>query len=155
MADKQSKKDFSILVVDDEPLTRKSLAEVLRLEGYDVRMAQDAETAAVLIKDNPVHLVIADIKLPQKSGLDLLAQIKEAFPTIDVILMTGHGTIGSAIRAVKAGAFDYFTKPLDDEEVKASIQKLFTRKMGSAPLEETISTVKFEHAWKPAFKMGI
>ncbi|MDP1853746.1 MAG: sigma-54 dependent transcriptional regulator [Candidatus Omnitrophota bacterium] len=113
-----------ILVVDDEPLIRKSLHEILRLEGYKVISASSATEALQKIKENNVNIVITDVKMPGMDGIELLKAIKKDKPKVSVILITGHGNIETAVEAMKLGAFDYVTKPLVDNEIKIIIQKI-------------------------------
>ncbi len=119
---------FQILIVDDEPLIRESLYEILRIEGYRVQMAPSAEDALEQLKKNPVDIVVTDFKLPKMTGLQLLEEIKNTYDEIEVILITGYGSIESAVEAMKKGAFDYITKPINDNEIKIVIQKIADKK---------------------------
>ncbi|MFA5087612.1 MAG: sigma-54 dependent transcriptional regulator [Candidatus Omnitrophota bacterium] len=115
---------FSILIVDDEPLIRESLYEIFRIEGYIVYMAHSGEEAREMIKTNRINIVIADLKLPEMSGIDLLIDIKKKQPDIEVILITGYGSIETAVKAMRKGAYDYITKPINDNEIKLLINKI-------------------------------
>ena len=117
-----------ILIADDEPLIRKSLYETLRLEGYEAEMAGDGAEAWEKIEKLPIDIVVADIKMPRLSGVDLLKQTKAKYPDIAVILITGYGTIEQAVEAMRLGATDYITKPIMDDEIKIVIKKLFDQK---------------------------
>lgn len=117
-----------ILIVDDEPLIRKSLYESLRLEGYEAEMASDGEEALQKIAQIPIDLMIADIKMPKLSGLDLLKEVKVKYPDISVLLITGYGTIDQAVEAMRLGAADYITKPIMDGEIQLVIKKIFEQK---------------------------
>ena len=103
-----------ILVVDDEAEIRNSLEEILREEGYSVAGAASAGEAAVLLQDVPFDVVLLDIWLPDRDGLDVLGDIRqmaqEARP--EVVIISGHGTIEAAVKATKRGAFDFLEKPL-------------------------------------------
>jgi two-component system nitrogen regulation response regulator NtrX len=103
-----------ILVVDDEAEIRNSLEEILREEGYSVAGAASAGEAAVLLQDVPFDVVLLDIWLPDRDGLDVLGDIRqmaqEARP--EVVIISGHGTIEAAVKATKLGAFDFLEKPL-------------------------------------------
>lgn len=120
--------NHNILIVDDEPLIRKSLYEILRIEGYNVQMADTAEAALEIIHATPMDIVVTDLKLPQMSGLDLLTHIKKETPKTEVILITGFGSIESAVAAMKTGAFDYVSKPINDNEIKIIINKIIEKK---------------------------
>jgi len=106
-----------ILVTDDEPGMRRSLAMMLRREGYVVVEASGGEEAIDHLAKDVFELVIADLKMEPVSGLDLLRQAKQMSPYVEVILMTAFGTIASAVEAMKLGAFDFITKPFQAEEI--------------------------------------
>ncbi|PIQ89448.1 MAG: hypothetical protein COV72_02785 [Candidatus Omnitrophica bacterium CG11_big_fil_rev_8_21_14_0_20_42_13] len=117
-----------ILIVDDEPLIRSSLQEALRIDGYDVKSASCADEALANISQNSIDIVITDLKMPGLSGMQLLKVVKDKYPQIAVVLITGHGNIETAVEAMKSGAFDYITKPLVDSEIKVIIQKIAEQK---------------------------
>jgi len=97
---------YRILVVDDEPLIRESLYEILRIEGYRVQMAASGEDALSAMDKGQIDIMVTDFKLPQMSGLELLAEVKEKFSKTEVIVITGYGSIETAVDAMKKGAFD-------------------------------------------------
>lgn len=121
MMDRRDNLNYSMLIVDDEPLIRESLFEIFKIEGFRVQMASTAEEAMVLMQKNPVHIVITDLKLPNMSGLELLQEIKRDYPRSEVIVITGYGSIETAVEAMKIGAFEYITKPINDSEIKIII----------------------------------
>ena len=125
---KERNSKYGILIVDDEPLIRESLYEILRIDGYRALMAPTGEEALALIKDQRVDIVLTDMKLPQMSGLDLLEKLKQIHPETAVILITGYGSIETAVQAMKQGAFDYITKPINDHEIKLIIKKIVDHK---------------------------
>lgn len=126
---RQHKSDFKILIVDDEPLIRESLYEILRIEDYQARMAASAEEAlSILETENECDIVITDYKLPQMNGIDLLSRIKKDHPHIEVILITGYGNIEMAVDAMKIGAYDYISKPINDNEFKMTIDKIVEKR---------------------------
>ncbi|MBI4341178.1 MAG: sigma-54-dependent Fis family transcriptional regulator [Candidatus Omnitrophica bacterium] len=112
-----------ILVVDDDPLIRGSLYEMLRGRHYDVEMASNGAEAMEHLKRRKFQLVLTDWKMPQIDGMSLLAHIKRAQPEVNVVLITGFGNISSAVEAMREGAFDYLTKPIQPEELEATIQR--------------------------------
>lgn len=122
-------KNKYILVVDDEPLTRESLCEILRIEGYKVNQASDGEEALELIKKNRPEIIVTDLKMPKVDGLTLLRKVKLKYPDIAVVLSTGYGSIETAVKAMKEGAFDYVTKPIIDNEIKIIIQRIYNQKL--------------------------
>jgi DNA-binding NtrC family response regulator len=127
MARNKSKNAY-ILIVDDDPLVKYSLEELLSLEGYPVKSVYDAESALATLQSNPCDVLIADINLPGLDGFDLLTSVKDKYPDIIVILITGYGTIEDAVKGIKLGAYEYITKPLNDDEVKISIERAVEQK---------------------------
>ena len=118
-----------ILIVDDEPLTRKSLFEILKFDGYQVSMASNGQEALDGIADNGIpDVVISDLKMPEIDGLTLLRTLKSKYPDTAVVLMTAYGSIENAVEAMKEGAFDYVTKPIVDSEIKIVIQRIFKQR---------------------------
>ncbi|MBD3246003.1 MAG: response regulator [Candidatus Omnitrophica bacterium] len=117
-----------ILIVDDEPLTRKSLQEILRKDGYAVSSAGDGENACEIVAREVPDVVLTDFKLPGMDGLQLLKKIKEQYPGIEVVLITAYGSIEHAVKAMREGAFDYVTKPIIDDEIKIIIRRVFEQK---------------------------
>lgn len=126
--DKLNKNEFKLLIVDDEPLIRESLYEIFRIEGYNVQMAHTAEHALGIMEKLEFDIVVTDFKLPEMSGLELLREIKDRHEKTEVILMTGYGSIETAVDAMKKGAYDYITKPINDSEIKIIIDKIIDRK---------------------------
>ncbi len=106
----------SILVVDDNEGVRSFIAEALRDSGYDVSTAPDGTDAAAMIEKQSFHLVITDLKMPKMGGMALLEKVMERSPETAVIVLTAHGTVDTAVSAMKLGAFDYLTKPLSGPE---------------------------------------
>jgi two-component system nitrogen regulation response regulator NtrX len=113
-----------ILVVDDEAEIRSSLEEILREEGYGVASAPDAGEAMVLLRDTPYDVVLLDIWLPGRDGLEVLAEIRELSPEIrpEVLIVSGHGTIEAAVKATKLGAYDFLEKPLSLERTLIAVK---------------------------------
>ena len=116
-----------ILVVDDDPLIRGSLYEMLRGQRYDVEMASDGSEAMDHLKRRTFQLVITDWKMPQTDGMSLLSYVKSRHPDTNVILITGFGNVSSAVDAIRQGAFDYLTKPIQPEELEDTIKRALTQ----------------------------
>ena len=116
-----------ILVVDDDPLIRGSLYEMLRGRRFEVEMASDGTEAMEHLKRRSFHLVLTDWKMPQVDGVSLLNHIKSHYPQVSVILITGFGSITSAVDAIQQGAFDYLTKPIQPEELEETIQRALSQ----------------------------
>lgn len=103
----------TILVIDDEQAIRKALKEILTFEGFTVDEAADGAEGLKKIKEGNHNVILCDIKMPKMDGLEVLAATREAKPDTPFILISGHGTIETAVEAVKNGAFDYISKPPD------------------------------------------
>ncbi len=112
-----------ILVIDDDPAVRELLQETLEQEGYTVSVAGDGGTGLQLAKDNPIQIAVTDYQLPDLDGLDIIDRLSRLDAKIIPIMMTGFGTIQVAVRAMKAGAFDFITKPFDPETVAVVVRK--------------------------------
>ncbi|NWG01942.1 MAG: sigma-54-dependent Fis family transcriptional regulator [Syntrophaceae bacterium] len=121
-----SKKD-SILVVDDAPDTLELLQRNLESQGYQVFTASDANKAIKILETTAMDLVITDLKMPGASGIDLIRHIRENFKDIEVMMITGYPTIESAVKAVKAGAEEYLTKPFTDTELFSAVQQVLEK----------------------------
>ncbi|UCF66884.1 MAG: sigma-54-dependent Fis family transcriptional regulator [Acidobacteriota bacterium] len=119
----------SILVVDDEEVIRDVLAALLdRQGGYDVHLAEGALDAERILASRPIDLVLLDLMLPGVSGLELLRGIRSDDPQREVIMMTAHGSVETAVEAMKAGAFHYLTKPFQNDEVLLLVDSALTRR---------------------------
>jgi two-component system, NtrC family, response regulator AtoC len=112
-----------VLIVDDELNIRRVLAAMLAREGYEVTTAADGEQALAVLHKTPVHVLVTDLVMPRMGGMELLGRVAAEFPDVPVIVITAHGTVDSAVQALKAGAFDYITKPFEQEELKKVIAK--------------------------------
>jgi DNA-binding NtrC family response regulator len=113
----------SILIIDDDPTILDSCNQVLRREGYSVTPVPDGEIGLQAFKKELFHVVILDVMLPGMGGMEVMAKIKGDNPETPVIIITGYGSIGSAVEAIKQGAFEYLTKPFTPEELRISIRK--------------------------------
>jgi len=120
--------DYTILVVEDEAVQLESLAGFLTKQGYRVLKAANPENALVTVRENAVDIVLSDFKMPRMSGDELLEAIKEINPSVQVIIMTAYGTVESAIDAMKLGAADYITKPIDLYRLQVLIRNIVERK---------------------------
>jgi two-component system response regulator HydG len=119
-----------VLVVDDEPSLLRALEAVLRKKGYQVTALDSPIVATQKLAQEDFDVALVDIKMPQLSGLELLNAIKHRRPEVEVIMMTGHATVEAALAAVRAGAYDFLTKPFEDVELVArAVAKAAERKM--------------------------
>ncbi|MEA4900044.1 sigma-54 dependent transcriptional regulator [Desulfitobacterium sp.] len=112
-----------ILILDDEEELRAVIAQRLKRRGYEIWEAGSAKEGMDLLRESLFDLVLLDLRLPDGNGLTFLPQIKERQPDLQVVMLTGHGTVESAIEAMKKGAFDYLMKPCDLSELEITLQK--------------------------------
>ena len=113
-----------ILIIDDEVIMRESLAAWLERDGYDIETAASGETGLAKLNATRFDILLVDIKLEGISGLDVLKQVKESDPDVDVVMITAYGSIATAIEAMKNGAYDYLLKPFDPNELGVLIEKI-------------------------------
>jgi len=112
-----------ILVVDDESATCEMLSDILELQGYDTDTSEDGVAALEKIKDGNFNIVISDLKMPRMDGHTLLKNIKKGYPNILVVIMTAYGSLESAVRSIREGAYDYITKPINSDLVVNIIKR--------------------------------
>ena len=112
-----------ILVVDDEPSHRQMLEVVLSAEGYEIHQAGDGQEAINLVEERFYDLILMDNRMTQMGGIEALKKIKEISPGIPVIIMTAYASVSTAVDALKSGAYDYLTKPLEIDKLKILIDK--------------------------------
>ncbi|HDR14476.1 MAG TPA: sigma-54-dependent Fis family transcriptional regulator [Desulfobacteraceae bacterium] len=117
-------KSMRLMVVEDGKSQREMLSGFLRGEGHNVLEAEDGPDGLALLKENYIDLMLLDYKMPGMDGMEVLEKAKEITPEIDVIMMTAYGTVETAVNAMKAGAADYLTKPVDLEEVRILLHRL-------------------------------
>ena len=115
---------IKLLVVDDEQSIRRLCMTIGGSLGFSCDEAESAETASTRLETDPPDLVLTDLKLPNQSGVDLLKQIKSVLPRSEVAIMTGHGSIESAVDAMKLGAYDYIEKPFRVEKMRLLLQRM-------------------------------
>ena len=115
---------MKVLVVDDEPAIRFSLGELLEADGHDVTAAEHAPAALALLETQRFDLVLSDLTMPAMSGLELLDELRARHPDVVFVLVTAHGDERMAVRALRAGAYDYIPKPFDNDEVRATVARV-------------------------------
>jgi len=122
-----------VLIVDDEPNLRKILSAQLSRDGYDVLSAEDGEQGLAVLREHHIDLVVTDLKMPKIDGMQLLREALREDPDLPIVMITAHGTVDTAVEALKLGAFDYLTKPFDKDEVRQIVAKaLKTRALAGA-----------------------
>ena len=115
----------TVLLIDDDDSLRRVVEYNLHEEGYRVITAADGTSGLQAFQAQPIDLVLTDIRMPEMDGLELLTRLKSMHADLPVIILTAHGTIDSAVEAMKLGAFDYLTKPFNREQLKAAVRKAF------------------------------
>ena len=138
-----------VLIVDDDAAMRDYLREELEHEGFTVDVASGGRTGIERVKQGGIDLVVSDVKMPDLDGLDLLREVREVQPAPYVITITAFGSIDTAIRAVKLGAFDYITKPFEIEQLVLVLEKALTEQALRSEVtrlrEEVARSVSFEN----------
>jgi DNA-binding response OmpR family regulator len=133
---------FLVLVVDDEATMRRSLADILRLEGYRVQTALSGEEAILRIKEEFYDLILLDLKMPGIGGIEVLKFISENSPDSQVILLTAHGSLESAIDALRLGAQDYLLKPSSPETILASVSRALKLRIEHLQYQELLTKLE-------------
>ena len=111
----------SILIVDDDPVFRGRLEQALHDRGYDVRAAGDAESAVAMARAESPELAVVDLRMPGRSGLELVRDLKAVDASTRIVVLTGYGSIATAVEALRLGAHDYLTKPADLDGILAAL----------------------------------
>ena len=145
-----------ILVVDDEKVIRDMLADFLGMEGYVVRTAEDGSSALGELTRSHFDLVISDLKMPKMGGIALLDEITKAAPDAITVIMTGFGTVETAIDAMKRGAYDYVLKPFKIEDVVRMLQRGLDRQrlqQENLRLREALSIYRISEAVATSMKL--
>lgn len=117
----------TILIIDDEKAIRKTLSEILTYEGFKVTEAGDGEEGFKIFLEKSFDVVLCDIKMPKMDGIEFLTKATEKNPDVPVIMISGHGTIETAVDAVKKGAYDYVAKPPDLNRLLITIRNALDR----------------------------
>lgn len=125
-----------ILVIDDEKSIRNTLKEILSYEGYEVTEAQDGSEGLKLAEKEKFDIILSDIKMPKMDGIEVLEKLQELSPETPVVMISGHGNIETAVEAIRKGAFDYISKPLDLNRMLVTIRNAMDR---SSLVKETKS----------------
>lgn len=112
----------TILVMEDERSVAKGLEMVLTEEGYSVDLAATGQDALNIFDSKPLDLLVADLRLPDINGMDVIQEVKSKHPDICVVVITGYANVNSALTAMKLGAFDYLPKPFTDDEIRLAVE---------------------------------
>jgi DNA-binding NtrC family response regulator len=117
-------KDYSILIVDDEDAQRNILKGYLEKKGYKIFSASSGTAGINVVQNNLIDIVLSDFKMPDKTGLEVLDEVKKINPEISFVILTAYGTIEDAVKAMRLGAFDYISKPVDLDELDLMIERV-------------------------------
>ena len=117
-----------ILVIDDERSIRNTLKDILEFEKHEVTLAEDGLVGLELLKNESFDLIFCDIKMPRMDGIDVLVKIREEVPDQTVVMISGHGTVDTAVECLRKGAFDFIVKPIDLNRLLVSVRNGLERK---------------------------
>ncbi|MEJ2170995.1 MAG: response regulator [Desulfobacterales bacterium] len=120
--------NFKMMLVDDEERFLSTTKKLLGKKGYEVITASSGSEALEKLNSNTVHVVILDVKMPGMDGMETLKEIKRLHPLTEVIMLTGHATVESAVDGMKSGAIDYLMKPCDIDELVERAQQAFEKR---------------------------
>ena len=126
----------NIMVVDDEPIARQSLSDILRLEGYNVTSMANGELAVEHVRHYSVDLILLDLKMPGMNGLDVVQVVNQISPDTEIILLTAYGSMESAVEALRQRVHDYLLKPASPMQILESVKKGLERR--AARLSENV-----------------
>lgn len=134
-----------LMIVDDEERFLATTEKLLQKKGVDVVTASSGMEALEKLRAHVVHVVILDVKMPGMDGVDTLREIKRQFPMVEVIMLTGHATVESAVEGLKTGAVDYLMKPADLDQILEKASDAFNRRLG---IEEKIRVARMRGMMK-------
>jgi len=121
-------KDYNILVIDDEAAQRDVLTGYLKKKGYKIFSASSGKEGIEVARTNPVDIILSDFKMPDLSGLEVLEHVKKINPEISFVIVTAYGTVENAVKAMRLGAFDYISKPVDLDELDLMLERIIEHK---------------------------
>lgn len=120
--------EMKMMLVDDEERFLTTTRKVLSKKGYDILIAASGSEALEKLGTQHIHVVILDVKMPGMDGIATLKEIKRSFPLVEVIMLTGHGTVENAVEGLKSGATDYLTKPTDVNDLIQKAEEAFQKR---------------------------
>jgi len=136
---------LKLMIVDDEERFLATTQKLLQKKGVDVVTASSGAEALEKLRAHGVHVVILDVKMPGMDGVATLREIKRQFPMVEVIMLTGHATVESAVEGLKTGAVDYLMKPADLDQILEKANDAFNRRIG---IEEKIRVARMRGLMK-------
>jgi two-component system response regulator RegA len=145
MASDVTKESRTLLIVEDDLAFRSRLARAFTERGFDVRGASDHDEAMALAHAESPELALVDLKLPGKSGVDVVRGLKAIDPTTNVVVLTGYGSIATAVETVRLGATAYLTKPVDADQIVAAFEGTTAPDGEHDPVAQPLARVEWEH----------
>jgi two-component system, response regulator RegA len=146
LSTKSENDELSILIVDDDELFRTRLGRAFEERGWEVSLAADCKQAVSLAQENAPGLAVVDLRLEGESGLDIVRALRPLDPTMFILMLTGWGSIATALEAVRGGADHYLSKPVDAEQIIAAFRSASTATVFSeAPAVPSLARVEWEH----------
>jgi two-component system response regulator RegA len=143
-----SQDSVSILVVDDDEVFRQRLARALSERGLEVRAASDLASALAAARTDPPELASVDLRMPGGSGLELVQELRRLDPATRILVLTGYGSIATAVEAIKLGAVHYLSKPADADEILAALGAAEAAASGQAPAPSTSTPTLARAEWE-------
>jgi len=136
----------NILVMEDEKIVAKGLEMVLEEEGYDVDLAYTGAEALKQFSSKTIDLLIADLRLPDIDGMEVIRTVKARKPETEVVVITGYSSVTSAVDAMKIGVFDYLTKPFTEDEIKVAVDGALKKlkEAGSSRIEDRVNAEEYK-----------
>ncbi len=138
-------KDYNILIIDDEQTQREVLTGYLRKKGYHILSADSGEEGIRLVRKNPVDIVLSDFKMPDKTGLEVLEEVKKINPEVSFVIITAYSTVETAVKAMRMGAYDYISKPVDLDELDLLIEKIVENRNLKSEIQNLKSQLQEKH----------
>jgi DNA-binding NtrC family response regulator len=137
-----------LLIVDDEKNIREGLEKALAIDGYEVELASDGKEALDMIEEGDVDLVITDLKMPHLSGEELMREALDSYPYLPIIILTGHGTIENAVEAMRNGAYDFLTKPLNIDKLSIIVNRALENSSLKRQNRELLNQLKKKYSFE-------
>jgi DNA-binding NtrC family response regulator len=122
---------FRVLLVDDETIFTRNISKLLKNRGYEITAVNSGDAAIRELEQHPVDVIVLDLKMPGMDGIATLKEIIKLGLFAETLILTGHGSIDSALEAMKLGAYDYLTKPCEIDELVAKIEAAWGKKKGA------------------------
>jgi len=147
----------SMMLVDDDELLRERLGQALTKRGYEVRLASCADEAVELAREDSPELAVVDLRMPGESGLKLISLLKEIDPSTQILVLTGYGSIATAVDAMRLGAINYLPKPADADDILAAFDRAQKDPLDVGPIDHDVPSLaraEWEHIHRVLAECG-